>query len=148
MDLIIKNGREQYINPYKLSKYPKIFIGTYWNRHSFDNFELNEVKQLIKNRDLLVETFNIKSRICSTKIPKYILKQTIIYNYNNIINDNRDHIEYYKTIDGNILSLFSLYVASDDNITNELYYNNGYQLFHPVYAINQNTYFKLIKNDL
>ena len=27
MDLIIKNGREQYINPHKLSKYPKIFIG-------------------------------------------------------------------------------------------------------------------------
>jgi hypothetical protein len=145
MDLIIKNGREQYINPYKLSKYPKIFIGTYWNRHSFDNFELNEVKQLIKNRDLLVETFNIKSRICSTKIPKYILKQTIIYNYDNIINDNRDHIEYYKTKDGNILSLFSLYVASEDNITKELYYNNGYQLFHPIYDKNQNTYFKLIK---
>jgi hypothetical protein len=57
MDLIIKNGREQYIYPHKLSKYPKIFIGTYWNMHSFDNFELNEVEQLIKNRDLLVETF-------------------------------------------------------------------------------------------
>lgn len=55
--------------------------------HSFDNFELNEVKQLIKNRDLLVEIFKIKSYICSTKIPKYILKQTIIYNHNNIIND-------------------------------------------------------------
>ena len=26
----------------------------------------------------MVETFKIKSNICSTKIPKYILKQTII----------------------------------------------------------------------
>ena len=42
MDLIIKNGREQYIYPHKLSKYPNIFIGTYWNIHSFDNFELHE----------------------------------------------------------------------------------------------------------
>ena len=54
MDLIIKNGREQYIYPHKLSKYPKIFISTYWNRHSFDKFELNEIQYLIKNRDLLV----------------------------------------------------------------------------------------------
>jgi hypothetical protein len=151
MDLIIKNGREQYIYiyiyPHKLSKYPKIFIGTYWNMHSFDNFELNEVEQLIKNRDLLVETFNIKSCICSTKIPKYILKQTIIYNDNNInnnLNDYRDHIEYYKTQDGNILSIFSIYVSPEDNMINELYKNNGYKLFVPIYDKNQNTYFKLI----
>jgi hypothetical protein len=45
---------ENNINLHKLSKYPKIFIGTYWN--SFDKFELNEVQYLIKNRDLLVET--------------------------------------------------------------------------------------------
>ena len=63
---------------------------------------------------------------------------------NNIINDNRDHIEYYKTIDGNILSLFSLYVASDDNITNELYYNiNYFILFMPKIKIHI-----LLKNDL
>jgi hypothetical protein len=51
--------------------------------HSFDKFELNEVKQLIKNRDLLVEIFKIKSYICSTKIPKYIIKQKteIYYQY-------------------------------------------------------------------
>jgi hypothetical protein len=147
MDLIIKNGREQYIYPHKLSKYPNIFIGTYWNMHSFDNFELNEVEQLIKNRDLLVETFKIKSYICSTKIPKYILKQTIIYNHNNInnnLNDYRDHIEYYKTQDGNILSIFSIYVSPEDNMINELYKNNGYKLFVPIYDKNQNTYFKLI----
>ena len=143
MDLIIKNGREQYINPHKLSKYPKIFIGTYWAKHTFDIFELNEILLLINNRDLLVETFNIKSRICSIKLPKYILKQTIIFNDNNKT-DYRDHIEYYKTKDGNILSLFSLYVAPEDNITKELYYNNGYQLFHPIYDKNQNTYVKLI----
>jgi hypothetical protein len=145
MDLIIKNGREQYINPHKLSKYPKIFIGTYWNRHSFDKFELNEVQYLIKNRDLLVETFKIKSNICSTKIPKYILKQTIIYNHNNILNDYRDHIEYYKTKDIDILSVFSIYVSPEDNIINELYKNNGYRIFEPIYDKNINTYFKLIK---
>jgi len=99
MDLIIKNGREQYINPHKLSKYPKIIIGTYWNRHSFDNFKLNKVGQLIKNRDLLVETFNIKSCICSTKIPKYILKQTIIYNDNNIIKQKTEiYYQYFQYI--------------------------------------------------
>jgi hypothetical protein len=147
MDLIIKNGREQYIYPHKLSKYPKIFIGTYWNMHSFDNFELYEVEQLIKNRDLLVETFKIKSYICSTKIPKYILNQIIIYNNNNInnnLNDYRDHIEYYKTQDGNILSIFSIYVSPEDNMINELYKNNGYKLFEPIYDKNQNTYFKVI----
>jgi hypothetical protein len=86
----------------------------------------------------------IKSYICSTKIPKYILKQTIIYNHNNIINDYRDHIEYYKTQDGNILSVFSIYVSPEDNMINELYKNNGYKLFVPIYDKNQNTYFKLI----
>ena len=45
---IIKKGREQYINPHKLSKYPKIFIDTYWN--SFDKFELNEIQYLIKKQ--------------------------------------------------------------------------------------------------
>jgi hypothetical protein len=84
--------------------------------HSFDKFELNEVEQLIKNRDLLVETFKIKSYICSTKIPKYILNQIIIYNNNKNNNLN-------------------------DNMINELYYNNGYQLFHPVYDKNKNIYF-------
>jgi hypothetical protein len=112
----------------------------------FDNFELNEVEQLIKNRDLLVETFKIKFYICSTKIPKYILNQIIIYNnnINNNLNDYRDHIEYYKTQDGNILSIFSIYVSPEDNMINELYKNNGYKLFVPIYDKNQNTYFKLI----
>lgn len=86
----------------------------------------------------MVETFKIKSNICSTKIPKYILKQTIIYNHNNILNDYR---EYYKTKDRYILSVFSIYVSPEDNIINELYKNNGYRIFDK----NINTYFKLIK---
>lgn len=50
-------------------------------------------------------------------------------------------IEYYKTKDRDILSVFSIYLSSDDNMINELYYNNGYQLFHPVYDKNKNIYF-------
>ncbi len=56
------------------------------------------------------QTFKIKSNI---------LKQTIIYNHNNILND-------YKTKDRDILSVFSIYVSPEDNIINELYKNNDY----------------------
>jgi hypothetical protein len=35
-------------------------------------------------------------------------------------------------------------IKPEDNMINELYKNNGYKLFEPIYDKNQNTYFKVI----
>ena len=72
MDILLKmeysETRKGYINPHKLTKYPKIFQGVYWSGHSFDEREMEEVRMLCENRNSLVEEYNIVKRI--TDVPK------------------------------------------------------------------------------
>ena len=158
MDYEERFGRKMYVNPHKLTQYPKIFARTYWAGHAFDFSEIKEIELLAKNRDLLVQRFNIKSSICSSNIPKYILRaimvvdedrkndKNILDNYGNFLK-YRDHTEYFKTKDGNILSVFSLYVSPTDECKKQLYVNNGYHLFEPIYDKHQSTYIKLIEKN-
>jgi hypothetical protein len=58
----------------------------------------------------------------------------------------RDHIEYYKTRDGKIASIFSInYLYAEAN--KEYLEDSGYVLIEPIYDINQNTYIKLIDKE-
>jgi hypothetical protein len=56
----------------------------------------------------------------------------------------RDHTEYYKDVDGNILSIFSKWLSyEDDKIKHIL--ESGYTLIEPIYALDQKTFIKVIQ---
>ena len=56
--------------------------------------------------------------------------------------DIRDHIEYYKLNSGTILTIFSRDGLSEQ--TCEIIKQHGYILFEPLYAIDQQSYLKII----
>lgn len=58
----------------------------------------------------------------------------------------RDHIEYYKTKDGKIASIFSVnYLCAERD--KKCIEDSGYVLIEPIYDIDQNTYIKLIDKE-
>ena len=55
----------------------------------------------------------------------------------------RDHIEYYTTNDGNIVSLFSMDYSDPNEY--ECIIKSGYKLIEPIYDLGQKTYVKVIQ---
>ena len=76
----------------------------------------------------------------SNKITKKNKKQTEL-----IINgrDIRDHIEYYKTNDNKILTLFSADCLNYEEC--QFIIQQGYILFEPLYLKSTKTYVKIIQ---
>ncbi len=133
----------KYTNP----KNHKIFGCCYWGNFRADKYELEELKEICKNRDELVEIFGIKSY--KKSIPKKLIKEIVIGKQKDIFGElldtsyKRDHIEYYNTKEGNILSIFSMYIKDDDKDL-DLIKEKGYKEFKPIYWNDQKTFYKLI----
>ena len=94
------------INNASLTKYPKIFGGTYWNRNVFGGDP-----EIIKNRNLFVEEYNIKRKVnISYKRPlgKKRFESEINPEYPG--NSTFDHFELYERKgDLGYVAIFSRY---------------------------------------
>jgi len=123
------------ITNYQNTKYPKIYIKTYWG--SFDNNSNNYATQeIIDNRNKFILEYNIKN--VTRKPPKYIHK---IINPN--LQENKklalDHVEIYKTHDDKFILISSIY----SNNTQE-YINQGWNQLYNLYTNDSYTYVKIV----
>jgi len=121
--------------------YPNLFKGTYWGCYNqLCEYERNNETIIGINRNKLVELYNLKRVIVGRGITKNIKKQSEL-----IINgdDIRDHIEYYKTNDNKILTLFSYHGYGSRHC--EFIIQQGYIEFDPLYSIGQQSYFKILQ---
>jgi hypothetical protein len=115
-----------------------------------------EYKLMYKNRDELAQVYRLKA---STKYvaQKYhcnirVLEDSIyLQTRGQYIPDGceisyreyyRDHSELYRTINGDIVSIFSTYDMRDEII--QLSMRNGYTLIKPIYNLHTNTFIKVI----
>jgi hypothetical protein len=55
--------------------------------------------------------------------------------------DDRDHIEFYNTMDDKIITVFSQYVTNDEHLC---ILNHGYEQVEPMYSTGQNSYVKIL----
>jgi len=124
---------------YELTKYHEIFKGTYWGR-----FPLGATgKQYLgENRNKLVETYKLK-KLTTKRFPEQYYQQAIIKN--EIGRDLRDHVEHYKTDNDDMVAVFSMHVDEKLKLVIEA---NGYIKFDPLYMLGQDSYVKLIVNEM
>lgn len=71
----------------------KIYCNTYWGSFQYDEYEKEELYKLIKNRETIIDLYNIKKRI--TNIPKKYYKNIIVI-------DNKEYENYKNSIMKNI----------------------------------------------
>lgn len=129
---------------YELTEYPKIFDKTYWG--AFDTAdrtkdELEEIKEMVINRNNFIENYDIKQSVQRHKMPKKILDQIINYTSNLSL---FDHVECYKTYDNEYYMVNSPYVNKDsekDKKIKEL----GFKMIDPLYFKDAITYIKKIE---
>ena len=123
------------------TKYPKLFGPTYWGsynklyEHDYENETI-----IGCNRNFIAESYNLKSNYNPTYNMRNIIDKRAEVIYMNM--DIRDHIEYYKNYDKQIISIFST-----DNINNDIeenIINKGYILVKPLYSLNQKSYIKIL----
>ena len=137
---------KKYYSDY--TSYPKIFTECYWGNHSTtvertSENELRALNIIAENRNIFYNEYKIKKYY--NRRSERLLDESAIYIENEFDNkykhDMRDHIEYYKDIYGNIVSLFSCHVSiiPDDKIR-----EIGYTLYIPLYSSGQNTYIKVL----
>ena len=116
--------------------YPKIFENTYWGAYNhLIECERKEETIIGLNRNNLVKLYKLYKVI--VRISKKAEKQAEL-----IINgsDIRDHIEYYKTCDNKIITIFT-----DDCDNHEFIIQHGYIPFEPLYSTNHKSYLKIIQ---
>ncbi len=124
---------------WQLTSHKKLFENTCWGaNYHFDDFTKKEDIQIGKNRDEFVKQLNLKSQI--NRIPKRIKPE----NYELKIDgdDVRDHNEYYKTIDGKIVSVTSPYSVSPEK--HDFITKNGYIKTEMLYNALASTYYKVL----
>ncbi len=123
------------------TKYPKLFGNTYWGSYNKLREHDRENETIIGvNRNKVAEVYNLQKSIMSNKITKKIKKQSeLIMNGRDI----RDHIEYYKTNDNKILTLFSADCLNSEKC--EFIIQQGYILFEPLYSNSNKSYLKIIQ---
>ena len=139
------------------SKYfNKLYKDTYWGYGVYHKDKVEECELILcQNRDKLAERYALKSPI--KLLPKKYRNQVEILTdeiylqqlaeKNHIVpiladSWYRDHSEYYRTEEGNIVSVFSTYDKSDEVI--QLNLRNEYILIEPIYNFQANTFIKLI----
>ncbi len=121
------------------TKYPKLFEDTYWGGYNkLRPSDVEEETIIGANRNKLAVLYNLKNKI--NKITKKIKTQTEL-----IINgiDIRDHIEYYKTSDNKILTLFSADCLNYEEC--EFIIQQGYIPFEQLYSNSHKSYLKIIQ---
>ena len=144
-----------YTMNYELTECHKLYRHTYWGtNHSCKSSE----KNIIENRNKFATDYRLMSY--NGQINKFYYEQVAVVNdLNKIKNykkridgdkkvfylqiDKREHVEYYKTEDNNIVTIFSNYDTSE-------YFTNkalecGYSLIYPLYRNDVNTFIKEIE---
>ena len=143
------------------SKYfEKLYKDTYWGNGGYHTDHIDRELIICKNRDTLAEKYALKS--CIKNIPKKYSSQVEVLKdkiyIQQLAEENptwnisllprladhwyRDHPEYYRTQEGNLVSIFSTYDTSDE--VTQLNLRNGYVLVDPIYNSRANTFVKLI----
>jgi len=123
------------------TKYPNLFKNTYWGSYNKLYEHDKESETIIGvNRNKLVKLYQLKKIIMSNKITKKIKNQSELIM---IEKDIRDHIEYYKTNDNKILTLFSAACLNYEEC--EFIIQQGYTQFEPLYSNSNKSYLKIIQ---
>jgi hypothetical protein len=143
-----------YTRNYEWTEYHKLYCDTYWGTTRSDTPK----KNIIENRNKFATDYRLKSML--DKINKKYQEKVVVVNelneiknYKKSINgdkgiflfqkDKRRHVEYYKTEDNKIVTIFSNYDTSE-------YFTNkalecGYSLIYPLYCEDANTFIKEIE---
>ncbi len=130
-----------------LTKYPELYTNTYWAGNSYydDGSHLEKEILMCKNRDLIAERFKLKKHLgnswCKTN-EQYGHYFKVLDTTCTTEKDLRDHIEYYKTHDNNIVCIFSNYHCRE--VEHTIFSNHGYNLIEPVYGSDCSSYIKMI----
>lgn len=117
----------------ELTKYPKIYENVYWGNFTG---ELN--REILKNRNLFINNFNIKSQVKKTrKLPQYLTK---IADRN--VQEYVDHAEYYITNDNNY---YIILISPYNHVDKNLVLQDGWIETDPMYSKNAYTFYKRIE---
>jgi hypothetical protein len=144
---------------YEFTKYPKLYCDTYWGHYKYKKGYIGFEPNIIKNRDKFAEEYQLKNRIEKIAL-KYKEKEGVFKDHLEIKNFNRKndgdkwtflherderkgrHIEYYKTKNNKIISVFSPYDNSEYNT--KIILESGYSLIYPLWNTSINTFVKEI----
>jgi len=130
---------------YESTSYPKLFRQVYWGQFRYrDRACVEELRMIVENRDRFYEDYHIKSVL--DKRPQWVLNETFVSKTGlvskyTIMDDIRDHVEYYRDLLGNIVSVFSM---DDGNIDKTPIIEKGYHVYLPLYQAHQTTYIKVL----
>ena len=129
-----------YLSHYEYTKYPKIYMGTYWGNHGVEKY--NHDPELNKNRNDFVSKYRIKKLV--NKYPQWVNKQRAVFdnNFNRKDGVNCDHTEIYYTIDKKYLLLISPY-AVDEKVMIE-YEKYGFEKVPKMYSESATSFIKFI----
>ena len=145
-----------YIKKEYRSPYAKLYRNTYWFQAEYSSDRSDEYKLMYRNRDELAQVYRLKASAKYVSLKYHFdikVMEDAIYlqTRGQYIPDgceisyremHRDHSELYRTVDGDIVSIYSTYDMRDE-IT-QLSLRNGYILTKPVYNLRTNTFIKVI----
>jgi hypothetical protein len=120
------------------TNYPKLYEKTPWGYYNKIR-EVERPSEIIigSNRNNVAESYKLKKVF--SRISKKLKNQTeILFNGEDI----RDHIEYYKTSDDKIVTIFSADGINDEKC--KLIIEQGYIPVEPLYSFLQKSYLKVI----
>jgi|TARA_B110000495_G_C22353491_1_gene232393 hypothetical protein len=139
------------------TRYPRLYHDTYWGNYKISQ-STGDVT-IIENRNRFATQYDLYSRI--SKIPMKHQKEAGVYTQEVLKDANemkfhdkwsfliqkderKRHIEYYKTVDNNIIAIFSPYDTSER--MTDMAVECGYSLIDPLYSHAANTFVKEIEN--
>jgi hypothetical protein len=105
----------------------------------YDFDTINKMKEKIDKLDKEDVLYKCNKAFCEEKLKRYM--KDITADYGQIL-WNRDHTEYYKTKDKEIVSIFSMY--EEDKYVLDCIEKSGYKIIEPIYEKNQKTFIKVI----
>jgi len=132
-----------------LTKYPKIF-NCYWGGFSIHNqteYEINEINEIVKNRNEFVEFFKIKKKQEIFKHRKKFFPEYKKYESPSRSNGYNflDHVEQYITEDKYSIIVTSPYTPAIQQKDLEYLNNNGWIEIKKLYNTCATTYIKIVK---
>ena len=126
-----------------LSNYPELFSQTYWAGGNYYDSRLEEEISICMNRDVIAETYKLKKLLPKDKTNQKFAHYFKVLDTESVNEkDLRDHIEYYKTKDNNIVCIFSNYGYYEPH--HIIFTAHGYNRIKPVYGSDCISYMKII----
>ena len=124
-----------------LTKYPKIFKGSYWGNQKHDGSDSDD--QIIENRNNFIKDLII-SRV--TRPPTWL--NHFLEVDNDHTRDYYDHFEVYINNDNNFVVIMSPYITSDSQRFHdyEIFYKaRGFKLCEPLYSDTASTFIRVVE---